>query len=60
MRPPLDLTRAFAELGKLAMEDGDLGYAYWSAVIDLLKRAGNQQAEIDRLRAELQRCNWPK
>lgn len=60
MRPPLDLTRAFAELGKLAMEDGDLGYAYWSAVIDLLKCAENQQAEIDRLRAELQRCNWPK
>lgn len=38
------------------MEDGDLGYAYWCQVGQLLQRAAGMQAEIDSLSRELERC----
>lgn len=38
------------------MADGDLGYAYWYQIGQLLKRAAGMQAEIDALSKELERC----
>ncbi|CAH2903769.1 MAG: hypothetical protein PCALPYG88_6956 [uncultured Paraburkholderia sp.] len=46
----IDLAIALKKLHDLAMEDGDLGYAYWHQVGQLLRRATGMQAEIDSLR----------
>ncbi|AXE90934.1 hypothetical protein R8871_05649 [Paraburkholderia graminis C4D1M] len=52
----LDLDIALRKIHKLAIADGDLGFAYWHAIGQLLRRAGDMQAEIDFLTKELERC----
>ena len=52
----LDLEIALRKIHELAMEDGDLGYAYWYRVGRLLQQAVAMQAEIDSLGRELERC----
>lgn len=52
----LDLKIALRKIHELAMADGDLGYAYWYEVGQLLRRATDMQAEIDLLTKELERC----
>lgn len=52
----IDLEIALRKIHELAMADGDLGYAYWYQVGQLLKRAAGMQAEIDALSEELERC----
>lgn len=52
----LDLEIALRKIHELAMSDGDLGYAYWYEVGQLLRRAADMQAEIDLLTKELARC----
>lgn len=51
----IDLTIALNKIHELAMADGDLGYAYWYRVGQLLKRSADMQAEIDSLSKELRR-----
>ncbi|TCK96947.1 hypothetical protein [Paraburkholderia sp. BL9I2N2] len=50
----IDLEIALRKLHELGLEDGDLGYAYWHAVGQLLKRAAGMQAQIDALSKELE------
>ena len=52
----IDLEIALRKIHELALADGDLGYAYWHQIGQLLKRAGGMQAEIDALDEELERC----
>jgi len=52
----IDLEIALRKIHELAMADGDLGYAYWYQVGQLLKRAADMQAEIDALSKELECC----
>lgn len=52
----LDLQIALRKIHELAMSDGDLGYAYWYEVGQLLRRAAGMQGEIDFLTKELERC----
>lgn len=50
----VDLTLALETLHKLGLADGDLGYAYWSRVRQLLEEAAGMQAQIDALSFELE------
>jgi hypothetical protein len=52
----IELEIALRKIHELAMQDGDLGYAYWHKVGHLLQRAASMQAEIDSLRRELEQC----
>jgi predicted lipase len=52
----IDLEIALQKIHELAMDGGDLGYAYWYGVGQLLKRAAEMQAEINALGKELERC----
>jgi hypothetical protein len=52
----IDLEVALRKIHELALADGDLGYAYWYQVGQLLRRAGGMQAEIDALSKDLERC----
>jgi hypothetical protein len=52
----IDLEIALRTFHQLGLEGGDLGYEYWHAVGQLLKRADAMQAEIDSLSWELERC----
>lgn len=52
----IDLEIALRKIHELALADGDLGYAYWHQIGQLLKRAAGMQAEIDALDEELERC----
>lgn len=52
----LDLEVALRKIHELAMSDGDLGYAYWYDVGQLLRRAAGMQAEINFLAKGLERC----
>ncbi|NYH26018.1 hypothetical protein [Paraburkholderia bryophila] len=52
----LDLEIALRKIHELSMADGDLGYAYWRDVGQLLQRAAGMQAEIDSLAKELEGC----
>lgn len=52
----IDLEIALRKIHELAMADGDLGYAYWYQIGQLLKQAAGMQAEIDALSKELERC----
>jgi hypothetical protein len=52
----LNLDIALRKIHELALADGDLGFAYWHEVGQLLQRAGGLQAEIDFLKDELERC----
>ncbi|MGF6635522.1 hypothetical protein [Paraburkholderia sp. MM6662-R1] len=49
-----DLEIALRKLHELGLADGDLGYAYWYEVGQLLKRAAGMQAQIDALSKELE------
>ncbi|SAK98196.1 hypothetical protein AWB78_05628 [Caballeronia calidae] len=51
-----DPTIALEKIHDLAVAEGDLGYEYWYAVGNLLKRANVMQAQIDSLSRELERC----
>jgi uncharacterized membrane protein len=50
----IDLEIALRKFRKLGLADGDLGYAYWDKVAQLLKRAAGMQAQIDTLSNELE------
>lgn len=52
----IDLEIALQKIHELALADGDLGYAYWYQVGQLLRRAAGMQAEIDALSKELELC----
>ncbi|MEV8645982.1 hypothetical protein, partial [Mesorhizobium ciceri] len=52
----IDLDIALRKIHELAMAEGDLGYAYWSQVGQLLRRAAEMQSEIDMLADELKEC----
>jgi hypothetical protein len=52
----IDLEIALRTFHQLGLEDGDLGYEYWHAVGQLLKRAAAMQAQIDALSKELEQC----
>ncbi|WP_028449428.1 hypothetical protein [Chitinibacter tainanensis] len=52
----INLDIALKKIHELALADGDLGYAYWYQIAQLLKSAAAMQAEIDTLRKELERC----
>jgi hypothetical protein len=52
----IDLDVALRKIHELAMEDGDLGCAYWNEVGRLLRRAADMQSEIDVLSKELELC----
>lgn len=52
----IDLEIALRKIHELAMAEGDLGYAYWYQVGQLLKRAAGMQNEIDALSKELELC----
>lgn len=48
---PIDLTLAIQTLWRLAHEDGDLGAAYWTSVINLLTSASRMRMELRELRS---------
>jgi hypothetical protein len=50
----IDLEIALRTFHELGSADGDLGYAYWYKVGQLLKRAAGMQAQIDALSKELE------
>lgn len=52
----IDLNIALRKIHELAMADGDLGYAYWYKVGQLLRRAAEMQSELDMLAEELKEC----
>ena len=52
----IDLEIALRKFHELGLEDGDLGYAYWYQVGQLLKRAAGMQSRIDELSKELEQC----
>ncbi|MFM0147611.1 hypothetical protein [Paraburkholderia sp. RL18-085-BIA-A] len=52
----IDLEIALRKFHQLGLEDGDLGYAYWHEVGQLLKRAAVMQTQIDALSKELEQC----
>ena len=52
----IDLGVALRKIHELALADGDLGYAYWHQVGQLLRRAAEMQSEIDALNKELALC----
>ena len=52
----IDLEIALRKIHELAMADGDLGYAYWYAVGQILQRAAGMQTEINVLSKELEQC----
>lgn len=57
MSPQIDLEIALRKFHELGMSDGDLGYAYWYQVSQLLRGAAEMQARIDELRQELESCH---
>jgi len=52
----MDLEIALRKFHELGLADGDLGYAYWYEVGQLLKRAAGMQARIYELSKELEQC----
>jgi len=52
----LDLEVALHKIHELSMADGDLGYAYWYEIGQLLQRAAGMQADVDSLATELAWC----
>jgi len=51
-----DLEIALRKIHELAMAEGDLGYAYWYEIGQLLRRAATMQTSINALGKELERC----
>jgi len=54
--PQIDLEIALRKLHELGTSEGDLGYAYWYQISQLLRGAAEMQAQIDALRQELEIC----
>ena len=52
----IDLGIALRKFHELGLEDGDLGYAYWHEVGQLLKQAADMQSRIHELSEELEQC----
>ena len=52
----IDLEIALRKIHELASAEGDLGYAYWYQVGQLLNRAASMQSEIDALSKDLEQC----
>ncbi|MFM0514268.1 hypothetical protein [Paraburkholderia sp. RL17-373-BIF-A] len=50
----IDLEIALRKFHELGLADGDLGYAYWYKVGQLLKGAAGMQTQIDALSEELE------
>lgn len=57
---PIDLDIALRKFHQLGLDDGDLGYAYWYEVGQLLKRAEGMQAQINALSKELEQLRATK
>lgn len=57
MSESLDLSIALKKLHDLATEEGDLGYAYWFAVAQLLKDAQRMAERIRDLEAQITRMS---
>jgi len=55
MSEPLDLSIALRKLHELALEEGDLGYAYWYAVAKLLREAQRLAERVQELESQLGR-----
>ena len=53
MSEPLDLSIALKKLHELAMAEGDLGYAYWYAVAQLLKDSQRMAERVRDLEAQV-------
>lgn len=56
LQSQIDLEIALQKFHELGLDDGDLGYAYWYEVGQLLKRAAGMQAQINALNKELEQC----
>lgn len=52
----IDLEIALRKIHELALAEGDLGYAYWYQVGQLLKRMPGMQSQIDALSKDLEQC----
>ncbi|MBR7896904.1 hypothetical protein [Burkholderia multivorans] len=52
----IDLKAALQKIHELAMADGNLGYAYWYKVGQVLRRGAEMQSEIDMLAKQLDEC----
>lgn len=52
----IDLEIALRKIHQLAVDEGDLGYAYWYSIGQLLEKAAGMQATIDSLAKELEIC----
>jgi hypothetical protein len=52
----IDLEIALRKIHELASAEGDLGYAYWYQVGQLLRRTAGMQSEIDALSKDLEQC----
>lgn len=52
----IDLDIALRKIHELAIADGDIGYAYWYQIGQLLKRSADMQIEIYVLSKELENC----
>lgn len=55
MNEEIDLDLALRTLHTLALEDGDLGYAYWTSIAALLKDASAMRERIKDLEREIVR-----
>ncbi len=55
MDEDIDLDLALRTLHALALEDGDLGYAYWTSIATLLKDASAMRERIRELELEVVR-----
>lgn len=53
MEEQLDLSIAFRKLHELGLEDGDLGYAYYSQVATLLKSVPTLKARVTELERQV-------
>jgi hypothetical protein len=52
----LDLEPALQKFHELALAEGDLGYAYWYAIGQILRGAATMQASLDAAGEELEQC----
>lgn len=52
----IELDFALRKIHELALDEGDLGRAYWYEVARLLRRAATMQRDIDELSKELELC----
>jgi hypothetical protein len=54
---PLDLSIALKTMHELGLANGDLGYAYWYAVAQLLKNAQQMAVRVRELEGQVERLS---